>query len=526
MRVSSLVGKTLRHPPSDALLASHQLLVRAGYVRALDGGLFAYLPLGQRTLHRLQELLRCSLAAQGGQELSLPAAADDSSEELLIRLAGREVDSYRQLPVLLFQTTTRTVPQPRVRTGLFGAAERPGFEIYLLAGAETMENEEPLTAIVDPFLDRCDLPLVWAGVNTTDQGAFYAHSAGDEELVCCPACRYASVRSWARTVWPEPPDEPELPLKEIATPGCDTIAALADFLGVPASQTLKVVFYSVEGQITCAVIRGDRSVDDEKLARLLGTRRYYLSLEEELAAVGAVGGYASPMGLDRRRVRVVADPSVRSGRNLVSGANHPGYHLLHVNLPRDFVPDEWVDLALIEPGDPCPECGSSLAIHPAFRLILYRRPAPCGPSVEYLDAEGRNRPLWMTSWQLDLARLLAALVETHHDEHGIVWPRACAPLDVYLLALDIHHEAVAAQSQALYDRLQSEGLTVLYDDRNVSAGIKFHDADLIGIPLRLTVSKRLAQEGLVEAKWRDGHERLTLDSAALEAELSRLKDRP
>ncbi len=522
MHISSLVGKTLRHPPSEAVLASHQLLVRAGYVRGVDGGRFAYLPLGQRTLHRLRERIGRWLAALGGQEVWLPAAADASAEELLIRLAGREVDSYRQLPVLLFQTAVRAVPQFRGRSGLFGAAERPVLDIFRLTGAE-IEEEEPVAAILNELGEEWALPLVWAEVHTRDRAAFYPHPAGDEELAHCPSCGYAAVRSWARTVWPEPPDEPELPVEEVATPGCDTIAALADFLGIPAWRTLKVVFYSVEGRVTCVVIRGDRAVDNDKLARALGTDRYYLSLEEELAAVGAVGGYASPMGLDRRRVRVIADPSVRSGRNLVSGANRPDYHLRNVNLPRDFEPDEWVDLALIEPGDPCPGCGSGLTIYPAFSLILHRRPTPCGPSVEYLDAEGRSHPLWLASWQIDLARLLAALVEAHHDEHGIVWPRTGAPFDVHLLALDVHHEAVAARAQAVYERLQSQGWAVLYDDRNVSAGVKFHDADLIGIPLRLTVGKRLAQEGLVEARWRDGGERVTLDDAGLEAELARLK---
>jgi prolyl-tRNA synthetase len=287
-----------------------------------------------------------------------------------------------------------------------------------------------------------------------------------------------------------------------------------------------MVFYSVKGKVTCVVIRGDRAVDEDKLARLLGTDQYYTSLEDELEAIGAVGGYASPIGLDRSRVRVVADPSVRSGRNFVSGANRPDYHIRNVNIPRDFVPGEWANLALIRPGDPCPRCGAALEVEAAFTLASGRLPASCRPEAEYLDAEGRGQPLWMASWWLDLGRLLAAIVEGHHDDYGIIWPRACAPLDVHLVALDLRHaegQAAAAQAEALYDLLQSDGWTVLYDDRDASAGVKFHDADLIGIPLRLTVSKRSAQDGLIEAKWRDSAERLRLDKDGLAAELARLE---
>jgi prolyl-tRNA synthetase len=254
----------------------------------------------------------------------------------------------------------------------------------------------------------------------------------------------------------------------------------------------------------------------------LGTDWYYASLEDELASVGAVGGYASPIGLDTQRLRVVADPSVRSGRNFVSGANRPDYHIRNVNIPRDFVPGAWADLALVEAGDPCPHCGAALEMKPAFALAQRAAPCPCHPDAEYLDAEGRGQPLWMATWRLDLGRALAAIVESHHDDYGIVWPAGCAPYDVHLVALDTGKEAVATQAEALYRRLQSGGLSVLYDDRNASAGVKFNDADLIGVPLRLTVSKRSSQENRIEAKWRDSPERLKLEDEELKVELARL----
>ena len=522
MRLSRLLGKTLRHPPSEAHLTSHQLLARAGYVRGLESGRFAYLPLGQRSQNRLRALVLRELAPLGVQEIDVSVPPDAEPVETLVRLVRREVDSYRQLPVLLCQFATRAMAQPRARAGLFGASERPVVEIHALHAADLPVADEVMGAI-DKVFAASELAPLWASAGEEGQRAYLPHPSGDDQLVRCPACGYAAERSWAQTAWPEPADEAELSPEEIETPGCDTIAGLADFLGISAARTLKMVFCSVEGKVTCVVIRGDRAVDEDKLARVLGTDQYYASLEHELEAIGAVGGYASPIGLDQRKVRVVADPSVRSGRNFVSGANRPDYHIQNVNVPRDFQPGEWADLAQIEAGDPCASCGGALEIEPAFALACGSAPAPCSPEAEYLDTEGRPHPLWLASWRLDLGRLLAAMVEAHHDEYGILWPAACAPFDVHLVALDLRVEAVAAQAEALYERLQADGAAVLYDDREASAGVKFHDADLIGIPLRLTVSKRSTKEGLIEAKWRNSRERLKLDDEGLAAELARVR---
>jgi prolyl-tRNA synthetase len=520
MRLSRLLGKTLRQPPSEAQLLSHQLLARAGYVRSPEPGLFAYLPLGQLTLKRLRALVRRDLSSLGAQEVDAPVGLETEPTAALVRLVSREVDSYRQLPVVLLQFGSRAAAQGGTRGGLFGASERPAVEIHAFDDGQLAVGEQ-VAAGLGAIFEGCDVPVVWAQLGDGGQRAFLGHPAGDEEVVGCPDCGYAAERSWATTSWPEPSAEAELPPEEVETPDCNTIAALAEFLDIPASKTLKMVFYSVEGRVTCVVIRGDRQVDEAKLARVLGTTWYYASLEEELAAIGAVGGYASPIGLDQGKVRVVADPSVRSGRNFVSGANRPDYHIQNVNIPRDFTPGEFVDLALIEAGDPCPQCGTALKIESAFALAEDNPPRRV--EAEYLDAEGRGQPLWLAHWQLDLGRLLAAVVEAHHDDYGILWPVACAPLDVHLVGLDLRREDVVAQAETLYERLQAQGFAVLYDDRDASAGVKFNDADLIGLPLRLTVSKRSAAEGLVEAKWRDSRDRLKLDEAGLSAELARLR---
>jgi prolyl-tRNA synthetase len=522
MRLSKLLGKTLRQPPSDAHLPSHQLLARAGYVRGLDAGLFAYLPLGHLALQRLQGLVTRELSALGSQPVELPPVPDADPVAELARLVRREVDSYRQLPVIVSQVAPRPVSSQGSRAGLFGASERVQADVHLFDSAESSAGQD-VQATVERVFATCDVPVIWAEAGDGNRRGYFVHPSGDEEMVRCPNCDYAAERSRATTSWPEPPAEPELPTGEIETPGCNTIAALAAFLDIPASKTLKMVFYSVEGKVNCIVIRGDRSVDEAKLARILGTTWYYASLEDELAAVGAVGGYASPIGLDKTRVRVVADPSVRSGKNYVSGANRPDYHIQNVNVPRDFLPGEWADLALVEPGDPCPHCGAALEIEPAFAVAESTAPAPCRPEAEYLDTEGRAQPLWMAGWRLDLGRLLAAIVEGHRDDYGILWPPICAPAGVHIVGLDLRREEVADQAEALYERLQTQGFSVLFDDRDSSAGVKFNDADLIGIPLRLTVSKRSAKEGLVEAKWRDSRDRQKLDEEGLAAELERLQ---
>ncbi len=522
MRLSALLGKTLRQPPSEAQLHSHQLLVRAGYVRGLDTGLFAYLPLGRLALQRLGLLISAQLSPLGAQEIALPYSPDAERSRTLCRVAGREIDSYKQLPVWLFEFASQGGLEPRGRTGLFGASESPWVDIHAFDGADMDDVEEQLESVLADLLGACAVQVVWAEAGDMGRLACFPHPSGDGEMVRCPDCGHTAERSWARMAWPDLPAAVELVPEEIETPGCDTIASLAEFLDIPATQTLKMVFYSVAGRVVCVVIRGDRAVDENKLARVLGSDRYYASLDDELAAVGAVGGYASPIGLDRSKVRVVADPTVRGGRNWVTGANRPGYHIRNVNIPRDFEPGEWADLALVEPGDPCTQCGSAVEVETAFSLAHATLPAPCQPDAEYLDAQGKAHALWTASCRLDLGRLIAAIVESRHDDYGIIWPQACAPFDVHLVALDLSKEDVAAQAEDLYARLQAAGLQVLYDDRAASAGVKFNDADLIGIPLRLTVSKRSVPDSVIEAKWRDSTERLKLDDEGLAAELARL----
>ena len=560
-----MFGRTLREAPAQAEMAAHRLALRAGLARSLAPGVYAYLPLGQRALNRLADMVRAEWGAIGGQEVALPLAqpvelwersgrydalrtdlaryrdqanrelaAGASHEETIMELARREVSSHHQLPAFLFQIEARISRRTRRRGGLLSLSAYHSAQGYSLHVDETdmAAFYERLKQANEAIFERCGLePLrAEAQIGPSDGVAAHRwvlpHEAGEDTIVRCRNCDYTATLSAARMAEPEPEEAEELPLQEVATPGAETIAALAEFLNIAPRRTLKVVFYTVRGRVVCVAIRGDRTVDEEKLARVLGSTDFYPSTEEELAAVGAVGGYGSPIGL--RDVRVIADRTVAAARNLVAGANKAGYHLLNVNTPRDFRIDQLADLARVEDGDPCPHCDGALHLQAGIELA---RAGMMGSSlsealgVTFLDAQGKPRPLFMARCGLGLDRLLVAVIETHHDEQGIIWPAACAPYQVHLLGLNLNKPEVSAQAESLYRDLRARGYAVLYDDRDASAGVKFNDADLIGLPLRVTVSSRSLKQGGVEVKWRAQTEREVMSVEELLSALESAKQK-
>ena len=559
MRFSQLFGRTLREAPAGAEMAAQRLALRAGLVRSLAAGVTAYLPLGFRALSRLADLVRAEWTALGGQQMTLPLvqpvelwersgrydalrldmprfrdeanrelAAGMGHEEAVMELARSEISSHHQLPLFLFAVGVRISRRTERRGGLLSLSAYHVVQGYSLHAdeADMAACYERLSQANEAVFARCGLePLraeaeVGAADGCKAHRWLLPHEAGPDIFVRCHDCDYTATLAAARMAEPLPEEAEELPLGEVATPGAETIAALAEFLHVPAQRTLKVVFYTVRGRVVCVAIRGDRTVDEAKLAHVLGSADFYPSTADELAAVGTVGGYGSPMGL--RGARVIADRTVAAARNLVAGANKAGYHVRNVNTPRDFPIDLVADLARVEEGDRCPRCGSRLALRAGIELARAEmRGSRLSESLDvtFLDEQGQARPLRMASYGLGLDRLLAAVVETHHDEQGIVWPPACAPYQVYLLGLNLNKPEVAEQAESLYRDLQARGVAVLYDDRDASAGVKFNDADLIGLPLRVTVSSRSLQQGGVEVKWRAQQERRVLAFEELPLEL-------
>lgn len=562
MRLSELFTRTLRDAPADAELVSHKLAVRAGLVRPVAAGIYALMPLGWRVLRKIETILREEMEAIGGQEVRLPVVhpaelwqatgrwetfgpalqkfvaesgreyvLGPTHEEVITALAAREIDSYKQLPQRLYQIQTKYRNEPRARGGLIRLREFTMKDAYSLDADDAgLDSFYPrMVAAYARIFERVDVPALAVEADSGAMGGgvshefMLVHEAGEDSFARCDTCGYAANLEAAQFALPAPAQVPLQPVQKVATPGCTTIQAVADFLGVPTSQTLKAVFFvqerpSAPERFVFAVIRGDLEVNEVKLLGALGGGTLRPATDEEITATGAVPGYASPMGLPPE-VTVVADRSVRAGANFVAGANDAGYHLTGVNVPRDFDPALVADIAAAFDGAMCARCGQgavrverAIELGHCFKLgTRYSQAA----GVTYTDETGAEHPVVMGSYGIGLERLMAAIIETHHDEWGIIWPASVAPFDVHLLTLgkDPQLGEIAGR---LYADLRAAGLDVLLDDRAESAGVKFADADLIGLPARVAVSSKALAAGGVEAKRRASAERaiVPLDEVA------------
>ncbi len=510
MRMSKLFGHTLRQSPSEARIASHQLLLRAGMIRPSAAGMYTYLPLGRRVLHKIEETVRQKMEALGGQELLMPLAL--AADEVVADLCHSEIESYRQLPALIYQIRPKSRDEHRVGVGLMDPREFTAQEaLSFHPDSESLNDFYPCLyqACVDIF-QACRLETV--AVETEGGNEFIVPcEAGQHTFILCSECDYAAHTDAAEFFKPAASQEVERAVEKIATPDCKTIKDLADYVGVSTAETLKAMLYATEeGEVIFAIIRGDLGISETKLKNALGIADLYTATEREIVAVGAVPGYSSPVGLSVSGVKVVADDSVLLGSNFVAGANEGGYHLMNVNYPRDFRADILTDIAQVQAGYDCPRCRSQLTETPGFEVGRLRRGDRVGAT--YLDRDGRPRPTVMGSYNLDLSRLMAAVVEQHHDKKGIIWPSAIAPYQIHLVVLGAGEEVVT-KADEVYDNLGALGYEVLYDDRHGSAGVKFNDADLIGIPTRLTLSRRTLKENGIEIKlrWEEGRDTIGLD---------------
>ncbi len=564
MRLSQSFGKTLRQAPADAELASHQLLIRAGYIRPVAAGIVSYLPLGQRVLRRLERIVADEMERIGGQALALPNlhpaalwqatgrwasfdvlfkvaaggerdyALSPTHEEIVAALCAQEIDSYRDLPRLVYHISRKFRDEARPRGGLIRLRE------FLMKDAYSLDPDD---AALDAFyphvldayrriFDRCEVPAVLVRADVGAMGGrsshefVVPHSQGEDTFLACGTCDYAANVE-AATFRREGAPPPVLaPLERVPTPGCQTIADVAAYVGVSTAQTIKAVFYWGEaaapaGRLVFALVRGDLEVNEVRLARVLGGLALRPATEAEIRSAGAEPGYASPIGLDVATgedapgILVVADPSLRAGGNFVVGANEDGFHYAGANMVRDVAVTLEADIAQAEAGHPCPECGGLLRAVRAIEVgHCFKLGTRFGEALgaTYLDEANQSRPITMGSYGIGLDRLMAVIAEQHHDADGLVWPAAVAPHAVNLLTLG-KGEDVAAAGDRLYAALRAAGIDTLYDDRAVSAGVKFKDADLIGVPLRLALGARGLAAGMVELKRRDATEREDLPLA-------------
>ena len=559
MRFSRVFGKTLRQAPAEAESVSHQLLLRAGMIAQEAAGIYSYLPLGWRALRKIETIVRDEMDKAGGQEVMLPVlqplelwqqsgrdvsfgkslftltdrkehmlALGPTHEEVIADLARRHVQSYRDLPLMPYQIQTKLRDEPRPRGGLLRVREFIMKDLYSLDADEAglHESYQKMCQAYKNIYARLSLPALMIEADSGAIGGKDSHEFmiltedGEDEVIHCSNCGYAANGEKAQFTKTGTDAESLLPLEEIATPATRTIEEVAGFLGVPSSQTLKAVFYYADRELVFVVIRGDLEVNETKLRNNLKCSDLRMATEEEVGEAGLVAGFASPVGL--RGTKVVADDSITLGSNFVVGANKPGYHFRNANFPRDFQVDLVADIALARSGDSCPKCRGRLSLS---RGIEVGHVFKLGTFISerfgasFLDNDGKSRPIVMGSYGIGLGRLLAAIVEQSHDDKGIIWPLSVAPYQVHLCPLSLDKPAVAPTAERLYQELQKEGIEVLFDDRDDSPGIKFNDADLLGMPLRLTLSPRTLQSQSVEAKWRTEKETqlLPLDNLAVHA---------
>jgi prolyl-tRNA synthetase len=542
VRVSSLLSKTLRQDPAEAEIASHRLMLRAGMISQVAAGVYAYLPLAQRSLRKIETVIRQEMDAAGGQELHMPAlqpletwhesGRDNAMGQVLLRLRDRRdrdlvlaptheevvtglvksnVNSYRDLPLLLYQIQTKFRDEPRPRAGLVRVREFDMKDAYSFDSSEEGldVSYRRMVEAYRTIFRRCGLSTLEVEADSGAIGGKDSHEfmlaaeSGEDTVLTCPNCHYAANAERASFRKPPVAQEPPEALELIPTPGATTIPQVASFVDVPTSQTLKAVFYLADGAMVLVAIRGDLAVNEVKLKNHLHVKELRLATPEESKAAGFTAGSTSPIGMET--VRRIADNSIEQGSNFVAGANQPDHHYKNVNYPRDFTADAVTDVALAEAGHGCPVCGTSLD---AVRGIEVGHVFKVGTfysetfRAEFLDAQGQRHPIIMGCYGIGLGRLLAAAIEQNHDERGIIFPVGIAPYQVHLLALNTDNAEVVATAEKLYASLTAKGYDVLFDDRVESAGVKFNDADLLGMPMRLVVSPRNLKQSAVEVKCR------------------------
>ncbi len=543
MRLSRSFGKTLRDDPADAELASHKLMLKAGMIYQSAAGVYSYLPLAWRSIRRIEEIIREEMDAAGGQELHMSKlqpleiweksgrlaaygpdmmrltdrrnrwlALAPTCEELLTNIVKANVNSYRDLPVILYQIHTKFRDEPRPRGGLIRVREFDMKDAYSFdADSEGLDRSyNAMAAAYRRIFDRCGLDTI---VVDADPGAMGGRDSqefilvadgGEDTIIVCSGCDYSANAEKAEFLKTPLPDEDPQPTEEVHTPGIRTIDELVDFLDITASKTLKAVFYVADGELVFVVIRGDLDVNEIKLGNALGKPPdLHIATPAEVAEAGVVAGSASPVGLS---FRTIADDSILTGANFAAGANRSDYHLQNVNYPRDFQAQVVDDIANAQAGFECKFCGGTLTevrgieVGHVFKLGTHFSEAF---EAYYPDQDGGRHPIIMGCYGIGVERLLAAAIEQHHDDNGIVFPRPIAPYDVQLVALNTDVPDVVSTGDELYASLESAGLSVLYDDRHESPGVKFNDADLIGMPVRVVVSRRNFNQGVVEVKRRD-----------------------
>ncbi|MCL4837097.1 MAG: proline--tRNA ligase [Thermoanaerobaculia bacterium] len=544
-RWSEFYVHTTREVPSDAEVISHQLMVRAGLIKKLAAGIYTYLPLGWRSVAKMAAIVRREMDAAGAVELSMPAIQPaelwqesgrwqrygkellrmrdrhdrefcfgPTHEEVVTDLVRRDVRSYRQLPFNLYQIQTKFRDEIRPRFGLMRGREFLMKDAYSFGATEAQLDEayEAMRRAYCAIFAACKLEYTMVEADTGTIGGSSSHEfmvvaqTGESAVVSCPCGYGANVEKAESRLAPavaaeEAPEE----RRAVPTPGKSSVPDVAAFLGVPPERVVKTLIYETEKEFVAALVRGDREINEVKLQNALAADHLALASEEKVERLtGAALGFAGPIGLPAE-LRLIADESVRELRNFVCGANEADTHLVGVNWGRDLPLPPVADLLLVAAGDPCPRCGAPLQLSRGievghiFKLgTKYSEAMRC----HFTDETGAERPMIMGCYGLGIGRTVAAAIEQNHDADGIVWPLPLAPFEVLLVTLNAADEETRRVADELHARLGALGIEVLYDDRDERPGVKFKDADLVGIPLRVVVGGKSLAAGQVEISHR------------------------
>ena len=542
MRYSRALIPTLKEAPSDATTVSHILLWRAGFIRPVGAGIYSFLPLGVRVLRKVERIIREEIDRAGGQELLLPALLPaeffretgrwdlygdtlmrlkdrkggdyhlgPTHEEIITDLARREIRSYRDLPTTLYQVQTKFRDEPRPRAGLLRCREFLMKDAYSFdVDAEAaLKSYEIMRGAYSKIFDRMgfDFRIVAAnsgaiGGDTSAEFQILVQS-GEDVIAACTECEYAANVEVASTPAPEPHDSSPLSgvYKEVHTPGHGTIAEVSAFLKTTPASFLKSLLYTVGAETVMVVVRGDHDVNEVKLANALGVDEVFLASEADVRkATGANVGFAGPVGFSGK---ILIDAFAAAIDEGVCGANKTDYHVTGIQYGRNFSGD-LCDLRSVVDGDPCEKCGAPLKLYRGIEgghIFVLGTKYSETMGATYLDEAGKAKAIVMGCYGIGVSRLVASAVEQHNDDNGIVWPMAIAPFHVHIAQLGEEPEVIEAVAK-LESELEAKGIEVLVDDRAVRPGVKFKDADLIGVPLRVTVGARALAQGGVELKAR------------------------
>jgi len=548
MRFSEALIPTLKEDPQEAEVISHKLMIRGGFIRKLISGAYSYLPLGFRVLDKVRAIVREEMNAKGAQEVLLPAihppeiwkktgryevlgqvlikfkdrhgkelVLGPTHEEIITDLVAGNVRSYKELPQILYQIQTKFRDEPRPRFGVMRTSEFIMKDAYSFdCDVDGLEKSyKKMYEAYCRIFERCGLPYIPVEADPGMMGGNVSHEfmvpseAGEDLIVVCDNCKYAASTQVAKCVKSALPADTgkrgdEKPLSEVATPNVSTIEKVAAMLKVKPSSLVKTLIYKADDKVVALLVRGDFDANETKLKNYLKCSVLELADEKVIEKVtGASVGFSGPVGL--KDVRVVADESVREMVNFVTGANKTGAHFINANIGRDFTVKEFSDFRVITKGDKCPSCGKDIDIKRAIEVghtfkLGTKYSASLG--AKFLDKDGKERPMIMGCYGIGVTRIAATLIETSNDKNGIIWPASIAPYRIAILALKMENKDVKDAAEKTYEKLIASGYDVLYDDRPISAGIKFKDADLIGIPVHIIIGEKNIARGIVEVKLR------------------------